>query len=197
MTDITNEQRAGWAAHAVLQYATGKEGGEELYDDPETVLTDLLTDLRHYTVRENIAFKTCLDRAEMHYDAEATEELDNTFGLRCPQCGASDQIDICADVWVRLCPDGADATAAENGDTEWTDHSGAKCCACGFGGNVSDFSTRPDTDQFFAAIAEEHLSIDTLETRRRDLLDFHNVSVQGVRAALGAAYEAGKKAGPS
>ena len=69
-----------------------------------------------------------------------TDETDNDFGMKCPKCGASDEIDVCADVWVRLCPDGADVTAAENGDTEWTDHSGAKCCACGFGGNVSDFS---------------------------------------------------------
>ena len=69
-----------------------------------------------------------------------TEEIENAFGMKCPQCGASDAIDVCADVWVRLCSDGTDVTAAENGDTEWTDHSGAKCCACGFGGHVSDFS---------------------------------------------------------
>ena len=53
-------------------------------------------------------------------------DLDNAFGMKCPECGASDEIDVCADVWVRLCPDGTDITAAENGDTEWTDHSGAK-----------------------------------------------------------------------
>ena len=47
MTCITNKQRAGWAAHALVKYAIGKEGGEELYDEPEAVLTDLLTDLRH------------------------------------------------------------------------------------------------------------------------------------------------------
>jgi hypothetical protein len=37
MTDITNEQRAGWAAHALLQYAIGKEGGEEFYDEVEAM----------------------------------------------------------------------------------------------------------------------------------------------------------------
>lgn len=74
MTDITNDQRAGWAAHGILQYATGKEGGEELYDGPETVLTDLLCDMRHYADRENFDFKICLDRAEMHYDAEVEED---------------------------------------------------------------------------------------------------------------------------
>ena len=47
------------------------------------------------------------------------------------------------------------------------------------------------TDQLFTAIAREHLSIDTLETRRTDSLDFHEVSVWCVRAALEAAYKAG------
>jgi hypothetical protein len=69
-----------------------------------------------------------------------TQSVKQIWGMARPKCGASDEIDICADIWVRLCLDGTDVTAAENGDTEWTDHSGAKCCACGFGGNVSDFS---------------------------------------------------------
>ena len=69
-----------------------------------------------------------------------TESVKETWGMACPKCGGSEEIDVCAYVWVRLCPDGTDDTAAENGDTEWTDHSGAKCRACGFGGNVSDFS---------------------------------------------------------
>lgn len=120
-------------------------------------------------------------------------DLDNDFDMKCPECGASDEIDICADVWVRLCPDGTDVTAAENGDTEWTDHSGAKCCACGFAGNVSDFKAA-GTERLFTAIAKAYLSIDTLESRVRDSLDFHNVSVWGVRAALEAAYKAGFEA---
>ena len=68
-----------------------------------------------------------------------TESVKEIWGMACPKCDASDQIDICADIWVRLCPDGTDVAAAGSGDTEWTDHSGAKCCACGFAGNVSDF----------------------------------------------------------
>ena len=50
------------------------------------------------------------------------------------------------------------------------------------------------TEQLFTAIAKEHLSIETLETRRSDSLDFHDVSVRGVRAALEAAYKAGANA---
>lgn len=45
----------------------------------------------------------------------------------------------------------------------------------------------------FDQIAEQHLSIETLRERKSDSLDFHEVSVWGLRAALQAAYEAGAK----
>jgi hypothetical protein len=44
-------------------------------------------------------------------------------------------------------------------------------------------------------IARRDLLIETLERRKRDALDFHDVSVWGVEAALIAAYEAGREAG--
>lgn len=40
-------------------------------------------------------------------------------------------------------------------------------------------------------LARKHLFIETLEDRKRDCLDFHNVSVWGLQAALEAAYAAG------
>ena len=43
-------------------------------------------------------------------------------------------------------------------------------------------------------IAAAELDIGTLETRRRDALDFHEVSVWQIKAALEAAYEAGQAA---
>ena len=39
-------------------------------------------------------------------------------------------------------------------------------------------------------IAAEHLGIETLTARKRDCLDFHEVVVWGVKAALEAAYDA-------
>ena len=42
------------------------------------------------------------------------------------------------------------------------------------------------------AIAREELLIETLEPRNRDALDFHDVSVRAVKAALERAYEAGR-----
>jgi hypothetical protein len=48
--------------------------------------------------------------------------------------------------------------------------------------------------ELFTAIAREHLLVETLETRNRDHLDFHEVSVRGIADALEAAYQAGRKA---
>ena len=70
-----------------------------------------------------------------------TEELDNDFGMKCPKCGASDQLDVAATVWVRLCPDGTDVYAAENGDHEWDNGSAVVCHSCGHSGTVRDFGT--------------------------------------------------------
>ena len=52
-------------------------------------------------------------------------------------------------------------------------------------------------DLLLARIAQEHLFIETLETRNHDRLDFHDVSVWGVKSALVAAYQAGLAAGQS
>jgi hypothetical protein len=48
-------------------------------------------------------------------------------------------------------------------------------------------------DQQLQKIAEVHLFIATLETRNSDRLDFHDVSVWAVKAALQAAFEAGQQ----
>ncbi len=50
-----------------------------------------------------------------------------------------------------------------------------------------------NNNELFTAIAKHHLSIETLETRNSDRLDFHDCSVWGVRAALEAAFEAGRR----
>ena len=49
-------------------------------------------------------------------------------------------------------------------------------------------------DQQMQQIALDHLFIETLETRNSDRMDFHEVSVWGVKSALMAAYEAGRQA---
>jgi hypothetical protein len=49
----------------------------------------------------------------------------------------------------------------------------------------------PTVNELLAAIAKEQLHIDTLETRNSDSLDFHDVAVWSVKAALEAAYRAG------
>ena len=46
-------------------------------------------------------------------------------------------------------------------------------------------------DMVLEDIAKEHLRVPTLETRKSDSLDFHDVAVWQLRAALDAAYQAG------
>ena len=64
----------------------------------------------------------------------------NLFDMRCPKCGGTDQIDILAEVWIRVCEDGtdADADASGCGDHHFTPASRA-CCACGYSATVADF----------------------------------------------------------
>ena len=49
-------------------------------------------------------------------------------------------------------------------------------------------------DTIIATIARETLSIETLDTRNSDGLDFHDVAVWSVREALEKAYAAGQEA---
>jgi hypothetical protein len=50
-------------------------------------------------------------------------------------------------------------------------------------------------DALLLDIAQRHLFLETLETRNRDRLDFHDTAVWAIRSALEAAYEAGRRAG--
>ena len=43
-------------------------------------------------------------------------------------------------------------------------------------------------------IAQKYFDVETLKTRNRDCLDFHEVSVGSMKAALEAAYKAGQEA---
>lgn len=54
--------------------------------------------------------------------------------------------------------------------------------------------TQQQLDQFLTEIAKKHLNIETLETRKSDSLDFHDVAVWCLKDALQEAYEAGFKA---
>ena len=50
----------------------------------------------------------------------------------------------------------------------------------------------PELVKSFDQIAKEYMSIDTLETRNSDSLDFYDCSVWSIRNALAKAYELGK-----
>jgi hypothetical protein len=69
-----------------------------------------------------------------------TRSVIQTWHMACPKCGCDDSIDINANVWVRLCPDGTDVTLADNGDHEWDAHNNAVCGSCGHHGDVAEFT---------------------------------------------------------
>lgn len=50
-------------------------------------------------------------------------------------------------------------------------------------------------DTLLTLIVQKHLDIDSLETRKSDRLDFHEVSVWVIKSALEAAFKAGVEAG--
>lgn len=50
------------------------------------------------------------------------------------------------------------------------------------------------TQALLQEIAARHLFLETLETRNADSLDFHDVAVWSIRAALEAAFAAGQAA---
>ena len=52
-------------------------------------------------------------------------------------------------------------------------------------------------DTILTLIAQKHLGIETLETRRSDSLDFHDTAVWCIRDALEAAFKAGVEVGIS
>jgi hypothetical protein len=51
-------------------------------------------------------------------------------------------------------------------------------------------------EQTIHEIAVKHLNVETLETRKSDSLDFYSVAVWSIKAALEAAYEAGRASVP-
>jgi len=55
-----------------------------------------------------------------------------------------------------------------------------------------ELQTFEKLEELFTAIARRHLFIETLETRKSDSLDFHEVGVASVRKALMEAFLAGR-----
>ena len=55
--------------------------------------------------------------------------------------------------------------------------------------------TKPAPEALIFEIAAKHFFIETLETRSSDSLDFHDVAIWAIRAALEDAFEAGRIAG--
>ena len=61
---------------------------------------------------------------------------------------------------------------------------------------IYDFELTPlDMDSVLKGIAHKILDLETLDARNSDSLDFHDMSVWGIKEALEAAYKAGMQNG--
>lgn len=84
MSDPTNDDRAEWAELAIDTFAKATGMRSERNDeDDETILGDLLTDLRHWAAANGVDFDAiCAGSAHTfaeeveEYDAEEVEEYD-------------------------------------------------------------------------------------------------------------------------
>jgi hypothetical protein len=47
--------------------------------------------------------------------------------------------------------------------------------------------------QLMTQIAQQHLRLETLETRHSESLDFHDIAIWQIESALKAAFEAGRQ----
>jgi len=71
----TNVERASDAHQTLSQFAVLVDGSSnEFQTDPESVLTDLLTNLMHYCNEEKFNFNELLARGQDHFKAEVAEE---------------------------------------------------------------------------------------------------------------------------
>lgn len=61
-------------------------------------------------------------------------------------------------------------------------------------GGQQQGSKQMTTEQILTQIAQKHLKLETLQERKSDRLDFHDLAVWSIEAALQAAFEAGKQA---
>ena len=50
-----------------------------------------------------------------------------------------------------------------------------------------------ELDKIIEEIAKEHFAVETLQERKRDSFDFHDVHVNSIKSALKAAYKAGQQ----
>lgn len=66
-----NEDRAEWAQDALEAFAAATHM-DTAGEDDQTIMTDLLCNLRHYADRNGIDFRQCLRIANVHYQEETT-----------------------------------------------------------------------------------------------------------------------------
>lgn len=79
MNEPTNTDRARWAKNAIDFFAEETGLMPDIEEDEReyaTAVADLLSDIIHFCNQNEINFFDALDRAEMNFDAEVHEEIE-------------------------------------------------------------------------------------------------------------------------
>jgi len=72
MGDMTNDDRVDLARDACEDFA--ESTGQSVEDELHNIITDLMADLLHLANRNGLCADSLLRRANMHYEAEISEE---------------------------------------------------------------------------------------------------------------------------
>jgi hypothetical protein len=72
MMDVTNEDRADWAAVACEAFADIT--GQNMEEDLPEIIGDLIANLLHLANQQGMCAEDRLENGRMHYDAEIAEE---------------------------------------------------------------------------------------------------------------------------
>ncbi|GAB0057931.1 hypothetical protein SIID45300_02265 [Candidatus Magnetaquicoccaceae bacterium FCR-1] len=123
--------------------------------------------------------------------AENTDANDQPVATEPPAIEIDDDTPEAQDSDGAEAQDSADGAEAHDADDDAEVNDDAEADDDGEAEAIETRSERSPLDQLFERIALDHMFVDTLETQNSSGLDFHNVSVWGIRSALEAAYEAG------
>lgn len=70
------------------------------------------------------------------------ETVKSNWQMACPKCRRDSKIDIAANIWVRLVPDGTDQDESADSSVDWNDDSLCICRACGHAGAAKQFEIK-------------------------------------------------------
>ena len=121
--------------------------------------------------------------------ADEADDDDEAAGLECRTCGADLPADARAEA---ACDRFCSPRCADDDDVPASEAAGFRIGEPGAPTAAADEAAPIAPPDVVGRIARDVLGVPTLEARNSDSLDFHDLGVWSIRAALEAAFEAGR-----